>query len=582
MMNSNFLVRYSLLLLFVLFQYSPVVFAAVALNKEKAECKLSCLDSLIHQTAVWRDLTEKGKYDSVLTVALPYLKKQEFSKYIPKVAYAGYYVAQAYHFKGLPDSTSFYINKLRSFLPKMKVDTTWQIMFYNLSALHAIKAKLDYPEGIKQLNNALKLVRLRHAPVNETILMCNIVSVYYLRKDTTGLDLAQMAYKVSHTTNSAYARCFASICMGFMYVLRGEETYSLKYLNEAQELSYKHGLDYLKSSIYLLYGDLYKKKGSEATARDYYKLGLKYMGFASPEVGIELCASYGDLLKNMRCYAEAEELYRRGLNASQKYHDREQRHNLLLGMAEVYKYMEEKDSALKYYTLYNEARDSSILGTKTERQLGALERIWKNKDNKELVETQESEVDNGTGIYWWWAFGGIVLLIGGTFYYIYKHSRRVKMEPDLLMDTKQDGVIEDNCNSESDSEKCYALYLKLQHLMETEEFYRRNDLSLEKIAEMLHTNRSYVSKVINTCAGTNFHGYINLLRINKAVELLSDVSYQEPLKVLAGDLGYNTLAVFYRAFQKQTGMSPSKFRNEKREGTFVEKTDSQEQTSFSD
>lgn len=581
MMDFNFLVRYSLLLFMALCQCLSVAFAADTLKKSRTDSDLSCLDSLIHQTAIWGNLTERGKYDSVLIAALPYLKVQESRKYLSGIAYAGYYVAQAYHFKGQPDSTGFYINKLHSYLPKMKADTTWQIMFYNLSALHAIKAKLDYPEGIKQLNNALNLVRLRHAPVNETILMCNIVSVYYLRKDTTGLDLAQMAYKVSRTTNSAYARCFASICMGFMYVLRGEETYSLKYLNEAQELSYKHGLDYLKSSIYLLYGDLYKKKGSEATARDYYKLGLKYMGFASPEVGIELCASYGDLLKNMRCYAEAEELYRRGLNASQKHHDREQRHNLLLGMAEVYKYMEEKDSALKYYTLYNEARDSSILGTKTERRLGALERIWKNKDNKEPVETLESEVDNGTGIYWW-AFGGIVLLMGGTFYYTYKHSRRVKMEPDLLMDTKQDGAIEDNCNSESDSEKCYALYLKLQQLMETEEFYRRNDLSLEKIAEMLHTNRSYVSKVINTCAGTNFHGYINLLRINKAVELLSDVSYQEPLKVLAGDLGYNTLAVFYRAFQKQTGMSPSKFRNEKRGGAYVEKMDTQEQTSLSD
>ena len=280
MMDFNFLVRYSLLLFMALCQCLSVVFAADTLKKSRTDSDLSCLDSLIHQTAIWGNLTERGKYDSVLIAALPYLKAQESRKYLSGVAYAGYYVAQAYHFKGQPDSTGFYINKLHSYLPKMKADTTWQIMFYNLSALHAIKAKLDYPEGIKQLNNALNLVRLRHAPVNETILMCNIVSVYYLRKDTTGLDLAQMAYKVSRTTNSAYARCFASICMGFMYVLRGEETYSLKYLNEAQELSYKHGLDYLKSSIYLLYGDLYKKKGSEATARDYYKLGLKYMGFA--------------------------------------------------------------------------------------------------------------------------------------------------------------------------------------------------------------------------------------------------------------------------------------------------------------
>ncbi len=90
--------------------------------------------------------------------------------------------------------------------------------------------------------------------------------------------------------------------------------------------------------------------------------------------------------------------------------------------------------------------------------------------------------------------------------------------------------------------------------------YRRNDLTIERLAELLNTNRTYLSQAINRGAGKAFSGYLNGYRIDEAVRRLSDVEDDIPLKALALSLGYNHLQTFYSAFQSQIGMPPSKYR----------------------
>lgn len=106
------------------------------------------------------------------------------------------------------------------------------------------------------------------------------------------------------------------------------------------------------------------------------------------------------------------------------------------------------------------------------------------------------------------------------------------------------------------------LFYRIEDLMVNKKLYRASDISLEKICDILGTNRVYVSRAINKYAKASFYNYINSLRIDDAARILSDPEDDTPLKMLYADLGYNSASAFYRAFQKETGVPPSKFREQ--------------------
>ncbi|MEP5611018.1 MAG: helix-turn-helix domain-containing protein [Cyclobacteriaceae bacterium] len=94
-----------------------------------------------------------------------------------------------------------------------------------------------------------------------------------------------------------------------------------------------------------------------------------------------------------------------------------------------------------------------------------------------------------------------------------------------------------------------------------QEIYLDPDLTLEDFSEALETNKNYISQVINQEFGINFNDYLNRFRIEKARELLHNPD-KKSLKLLgiALESGFNNKTSFTRAFRKQTGMIPSKFR----------------------
>ncbi len=104
------------------------------------------------------------------------------------------------------------------------------------------------------------------------------------------------------------------------------------------------------------------------------------------------------------------------------------------------------------------------------------------------------------------------------------------------------------------------LFARIEYLMQTEGVYRQNDLTIERLAERLDTNRTYISRAINQQAGKAFSSYVNSYRIDEAVRRLSNVDDDTPLKALAQMLGYNHLQTFYTSFQSAIGMPSSKYR----------------------
>ncbi|MDL2266055.1 AraC family transcriptional regulator, partial [Parabacteroides sp. OttesenSCG-928-G21] len=103
---------------------------------------------------------------------------------------------------------------------------------------------------------------------------------------------------------------------------------------------------------------------------------------------------------------------------------------------------------------------------------------------------------------------------------------------------------------------------RIEKLMREEKAYVDSELTIDLVARKLHENRYYVSHAINKCLLKNFNTYVNEYRIKEAIRLMSDAQAEKlSINEIAYDSGFNDRKNFYRVFKKNTGLSPSVFRN---------------------
>ena len=95
-------------------------------------------------------------------------------------------------------------------------------------------------------------------------------------------------------------------------------------------------------------------------------------------------------------------------------------------------------------------------------------------------------------------------------------------------------------------------------LMENKKVFLDKDLSLEKMANYLDTNRKYISQIINEKYDQNVSNFINEYRIKEARQLLSDSEYKKlTIEGIATTVGFNSKSAFNISFKKITGITPS-------------------------
>lgn len=112
------------------------------------------------------------------------------------------------------------------------------------------------------------------------------------------------------------------------------------------------------------------------------------------------------------------------------------------------------------------------------------------------------------------------------------------------------------------NEKLYSqCILRLKEIMEDKKAYLNPELSLIEIASQIGTNRTYLTQIIHSYYDCSFSDYINLQRIEHS-EVLLQRNQEMTMIDIATQSGYLTLSSFYRNFQKFTGTTPIKWREQ--------------------
>lgn len=107
----------------------------------------------------------------------------------------------------------------------------------------------------------------------------------------------------------------------------------------------------------------------------------------------------------------------------------------------------------------------------------------------------------------------------------------------------------------SDSWDENSLISRFQHLMMDEQLFLQPKLSLEDVAERLHSNKTYVSKLVNNTYNLGFPELINTLRIDYAEQYI--IAHREAKQEeIAQECGFLSASSFNTMFKKVTGMTP--------------------------
>ncbi len=85
-----------------------------------------------------------------------------------------------------------------------------------------------------------------------------------------------------------------------------------------------------------------------------------------------------------------------------------------------------------------------------------------------------------------------------------------------------------------------------------------DDLSQGAMAEMAGISKDYFSRIFRSITGINYSRWLNMIRLDKATELLGD--REKNLTEIAMMSGFQSISSFNRVFRKEKGMAPGEYR----------------------
>lgn len=106
--------------------------------------------------------------------------------------------------------------------------------------------------------------------------------------------------------------------------------------------------------------------------------------------------------------------------------------------------------------------------------------------------------------------------------------------------------------------KMKLLYENILFVLENKRVYLDKGINLTKLSQMLFTNTTYLSKVVNKFFGCNLKTLLNSYRVEYAKQLLRNDSCS--MNELAARCGFLSRSTFYATFMKFEHMTPTDYR----------------------
>lgn len=488
--------------------------------------------------------------------------------------YADLFSGQSYLLAEGSESTRIYLDRalIRG---RQCEDPVALCRIYNALGIYAVSIETNYFGGIEYFLEAMEYARSASLNRFYLVAQCNLANTYYMRNDPAGLKYAEEVCRLGAEWGYDYLAFGGAVISAYMHYMLGDQDRALEYILRTLSDTDKFGYH---TELYSLYANILHAQGDDAGAERYYLMALDHIDQKVVTAAVMTYLSYGTYLNDRGEYARAIPVLRQGIELSERSNNAVHRYKLYQRISEAETALGRYREALDYFKSYHSQADS-IFNVERERSINEL-RVKYDAERQENM-LRKSEIDL---IRQQRRFQLLLLLllfavgISTVVYILYRRKDKmykqiVRQQYEFLKKEKKAAQpampppdpISPQTEKQSPDRDEHAvrdaeLFARIEYLMQTEGVYRQNDLTIERLAERLDTNRTYISRAINQQAGKAFSSYVNSYRIDEAVRRLSDVDDDTPLKALAQMLGYNHLQTFYTSFQSAIGMPPSKYR----------------------
>lgn len=99
---------------------------------------------------------------------------------------------------------------------------------------------------------------------------------------------------------------------------------------------------------------------------------------------------------------------------------------------------------------------------------------------------------------------------------------------------------------------------KLRMAMQKDSIYRDPNLTLASLSKHIGVSTNYVSQTLNEHIGKSFFEFVSDWRVEEAMPLVQ--RNEQTVLAIAYEVGFNSRSAFYKAFKRQTGLTPSDYK----------------------
>ena len=518
------------------------------------------LDSLSNKLSSY---SYAGKHDSVIYTARPALIAAQRAHDTLTMVYAGLNMAQSFLFLGNMDSVQRYIDLMEP-LKDYPIPANLHIMRSNVLGSYSLRSSLDYSNALNCYMEGLAWADRRQHANSRIALLSNIVNIFYVLNSDKGLEYARDAYDLAMTQPeiNTYSKCAACLVMAQMYYVTEQYDTATRFLKEADTYAGEgHTLSQI-SFIQAMSAWICQHKNDVARAYEFYDRALAFIKYTDPGTASQVYLTYGEFLSEQGKRAEAASMYEKGLQISDASGNIEYRKSLLGHIADLACDRDDLAAAVKYARMYSTY--SETISNRREAEFRELIEQREESEHQKMMlakELEQRKIEQRNLLLLSISIGvsGFSFLLGLLYNRKRKMYRKlVKQHQEYLSQLDLKTNYENDEHNDSDRQ----LFSRIEHLMRHEKIYRMKNLTLELLAEMTDSNRTYCSRAINTFAGMSFNRYLDTFRIAEATRIIASDCDHILFKQLADDIGYNSVTVFSKAFQRETGCSPSIYKKE--------------------
>lgn len=529
-------------------------------------------------------------YDRAIVIAEQILSSTKDQQ---AIGWAHICLGQAHMVRGNAAQSYVNLHKAELIKPDVLGDSIMASL-YNGLGLYTINFEKDYYRALDYYFKGLECAHRVDYKDLYALLLNNIVGVYYLKEDATGLDYALESLRIGEELGNSMVIATSATVAAYMMLLKGEYAEALKYAQQAQAAVEDSNINFY-SDVYMALGEIYAKAGDTDKAKQYFNQIINSYRTEDKSINVRAYLEYAKLLISEGKPTEALSNLEQALQLTYKIDSPLFRDDIFKSMSQCYEMSRNYSTALEYYRRYSEAKDS-IFTSDSEHALQDLRAKFDVERRENMLNQQNLMIlEKQNQIYM--LIGIMAVVLVAIVMLILMYVRKNKLYQAIVRQNQQSLKTEEELRSlviqlekekenhyettdveepkEADAERTSSKYFssslsdeksleiitKLERIMTEDRPYADIEFNKEKLASMLGTNRTYLSQTINAHYEMSFSQYVNSYRLRDAMRILSNPEDDTPLKAIGINLGFSSMSTFYALFKEATGLTPNAYRS---------------------